>query len=309
VFLSEASHEDSISSMLTARPPLSPQREMGAYEALWEQEKSSFKIIADMIRNAPGSNLSDLVGVEQAEEAAQKVKAHFERHHIEHFGVRINGTFDYPQKLRDAANPVEFLYFQGLWDLADASNSVAVVGTRKPSEEAIKRCRKLVKGLVSNGYVIASGLAAGIDTAAHTAAIAEGGRTFAVLGTPISKSYPSENAALQREIAKDHLVISQVPILRYLRQGIAGNRLFFPERNVTMSALTQATIIVEAGETSGTLIQARAALKQGRKLFILDSCFNNTAISWPEKFAKLGAIRVRELNDILSNLAAPVNLN
>ena len=81
------------------------------------------------------------------------------------------------------------------------------------------------------------------------------------------------------------------------------NRLFFPERNVTMSALTEATIIVEAGDTSGTLIQARAALQQGRKLFILDSCFRNTSISWPRKFADKGAIRVTDYDDIRQHLS------
>ena len=93
-------------------------------------------------------------------------------------------------------------------------------------------------------------------------------------------------------------MISQVPIKRYHEQNFRVNRIFFPERNATMSALSQATIIVEAGETSGSLIQARAALKQGRKLFILDSCFMNSNISWPHKYAEKGAIRVRDIDDI-----------
>ena len=94
-----------------------------------------------------------------------------------------------------------------------------------------------------------------------------------MIGTPLSHAYPQDNAELQRKIATDFLLISQVPVKRYETSGFPLNRLFFPERNITMSALTEATIIVEAGETSGTLIQARAALHQGRKLFILDSCF------------------------------------
>jgi DNA processing protein len=85
------------------------------------------------------------------------------------------------------------------------------------------------------------------------------------------------------------------------------NRAFFPERNVTMSALTAATIIVEAGNTSGTLIQARAALKQGRKLFILDSCFRNPELTWPAAFAENGAVRVSSFADIRSTLASVAN--
>src|SRR5690606_36401077 len=115
--------------------------------------------------------------------------------------------------------------------------------------------------------------------------------------------YPAQNDELQRTIADEFLLISQVPIVRYSRQTFRGNRLFFPERNITMSALTDATIIVEAGETSGTLIQARHALQQGRKLFILDNCFRNPALTWPQKFAERGAIRISEFEEIVAHLA------
>ncbi|MFP4731390.1 DNA-processing protein DprA [Pasteurella multocida] len=91
-------------------------------------------------------------------------------------------------------------------------------------------------------------------------------------------------------------------IWKYKQHDYRFNRQFFPERNITMSALTQATIIVEAGETSGTLTQARAALTQGRKLFILDNCFLNPNITWPEKYLKKGAIRVKSIEDISKNL-------
>ena len=98
------------------------------------------------------------------------------------------------------------------------------------------------------------GLAAGIDRVAHETAIEEGGRTIAVIGTPLSHAYPKANQELQRDIAKNFLVVSQVPVKRYESQDYRRNRSFFPERNVTMSALTEATVIVEASETSGTLI-------------------------------------------------------
>lgn len=137
-----------------------------------------------------------------------------------------------------------------------------------------------------------------MDTIAHQTAIECGGRTIAVIGTPISEVYLKENADLQRHLAEQFLVVCQVPVLRYKAQGPNGNRLFFPERNKTMSALTEATVIVEASETSGTLIQAKAALDQGRKLLILDSNFSNPDITWPARFEKLGAIHVREFEDI-----------
>jgi DNA processing protein len=166
------------------------------------------------------------------------------------------------------------------------------------------RTRRLVRALVDDGFTIVSGLATGIDSEAHKTAIEANGRTIAVIGTPLSHSYPKENAELQRHIGENFLIISQVPVKRYENQDYRRNRAFFPERNVTMSALTEATIIVEAGDTSGALIQARAALKQNRKLFILDNCFRNPNVTWPAKFAQKGAVRVKDYDDIRQHLSS-----
>ena len=159
-----------------------------------------------------------------------------------------------------------------------------------------------MRELVRDDFTIASGLAAGIDRIAHETAIKEGGRTVAVIGTPLSHSYPKENTYLQRQIAEHFLIVSQVPLKRYEEQDYRRNRFFFPERNVTMSALTEATIIVEAGETSGTLVQARAAIRQGRKLFVLDSCFRNSQLTWPATLEARGAVRVKDYDDIRTAL-------
>ena len=97
-------------------------------------------------------------------------------------------------------------------------------------------------------------------------------------------------------------MISEVPVGKYYSHDWRFNRGWFPQRNATMSALTEATVIVEASETSGTLTQARAALYQGRKLFILNSCFERPDITWPRRFAELGAVRVRRMEDILEAL-------
>ena len=285
---------------------ISPLKELGAYEALWDQKGTSFKKIAEMHRARPGSVPSDFVPESRAYEFADRVRDLLAKAKIDEFGVRVHGAGEYPQRLRDAAHPVELLYFRGWWDLI-ATRSVAVVGTRNPSKEGVARARRLVKGLVADKFTIVSGLASGIDTIAHTTAIEFGGWTIGVIGTPISEVYPKENAELQARIANEYLLISQIPVWRYSQQGPRGNRLFFPARNVTMSALTEATIIVEAGETSGTLIQAHAALEQGRKLFILDSCFRNSNLTWPEKLAKKGAIRVTEYEDIRRHLDSAIH--
>lgn len=286
-----------------ADKPVNTRAEFGAYEYLWQQPNTSTKKLAELFESNPGMLPSDLVPDEDAELAAEQVVQQFAKRGIRRFGVRINGTHDYPLRLRDATEPVEILYFLGSWELIEAPRRVAVVGTRQVSPQGAARTRKLVRALVEHDFTVVSGLAQGVDTIAHQTAIEAGGRTIAVLGTPISEVYPKENKQLQRQMAEEYLVVSQVPVLRYKSQGPNGNRLFFPERNKTMSALTEATIIVEASETSGTLIQAKAALDQGRKLFILDSNFENPAITWPTKFLKLGAIRVREFEDIRRELA------
>jgi DNA processing protein len=285
---------------------VSPFLEMGAYEALWEAKDASFKSISRRFATKTDAIPSDFVPEDKAYELANFVMRRFEEAKVSRFGVLVHGAGEYPERLRDATYPVELLYFQGWWDLAE-SRSVAVVGIRNPTREGISRARRLVRELVKDNLTVVSGLAAGIDRVVHETAIEEGGRTIAVLGTPLSHSYPKENAGLQRQIAKEFLVISQVPLKRYESQDYRLNRFFFPERNATMSALTEATIIVEAGETSGALIQARAALRQRRKLFILDSCFRDSRLTWPAKFAEKGAIRVKDYDDILQHLSSKTN--
>lgn len=288
------------SSFGPAISPISPHLEMGAYEALWLQKGASFKVMADRFRNDPTALPSDFVSPNLAMECANKVLRAFHDGNLTRFGVRVNNAGEYPKRLREARHPIELLYYRGFWEISE-TRSVAVVGSRKATEFGMARARKIAQELVELKYTVVSGLAEGIDTAAHNAAIEAGGRTIAVIGTPLNHIYPKSNADLQSKIAAEHLVISQVPVLKYEQQDYRRNRSFFPERNVTMSALTDATIIVEAGETSGTLTQARAALHQGRKLFILNSCFDK-GLSWPERFEKKGAVRVKSMDDIWDSL-------
>lgn len=281
---------------------VSPAKEMAAYEALWSKDGASFKKIADKFKGSPGVLPSDLVTVSEIKDTFEKLKEELNRGGaLGEIGVRVNGTFEYPESLRDAKNPIEVFYYRGIWDLI-FSPTVAVVGARKVTEEGARRTRKLVKSLVKDGFTIASGLAEGVDTIAHQTAIECGGRTIAVIGTPLNKVYPKKNAELQKKISEEHLIISQVPFLKYSNQDYRINRSFFPERNITMSAISMATVIIEASDTSGTLYQARAAIAQNRKLFILDSCFHNNSITWPERFNKKGAIRVKSYDDIRNSL-------
>ncbi len=157
---------------------------------------------------------------------------------------------------------------------------IAVIGARKVSKEGQSRARKLGRQLAEQGIVVVSGLADGVDTAALTGAIEAGGDVVAVIGTPLSKAYPAKNKALQTEIYESHLLISQFP---------EGSRVFpsnFPARNKTMAALTDASVVVEASDTSGTLHQAVECQRIGRWLGILQSVVEDPKLTWPQKFLK-----------------------
>ncbi len=275
--------------------------ELGAYEALWCKPKASFKTIAEKLageHSTPSAFVPEREAVKTAEIVLDKLNQRIKSW----FNIKIYGELGYPKRLRDATYPVNLLYYQGWWDLLD-TRSIAVVGTRTPSEEGIRRAKRIVRNLVENDFTIISGLAKGIDKIAHETALRLKARSIGVIGTPLGKFYPAENKTLQEELAAEHLLISQVPVQKFdSHNNPVHNRNFFPERNKTMSALSEATIIIEAGNTSGTLIQAREALKQNRKLFILESCFQNPNLNWPHKFEKLGAIRVRKFADIMDAL-------
>jgi DNA processing protein len=290
------------SMTLSLSTPISPAIEMGAYEALWLEMGAWFKNLAEKFRSRPGALPSDiLANPELAISASRRARELLSQGGVDRFGVRIYGAGEYPQKLRDAEYPVELLYFRGLWDLVE-TRCIAVVGTRKPTRKGILQAQSIVKSLVEDKFTIVSGLASGVDTVAHLTAIENNAPTVAVIGTPISECYPKENRQLQEYISREYLLISQVPVCRYAEQNFRTNRFFFPERNITMSALTEATIIVEASDTSGTLIQARGAIKQGRKLFILEDCFHQQGLKWPAHYEQQGAIRVADYEDIRRHL-------
>jgi DNA processing protein len=280
---------------------ISPVTEISAYETLWTRY-TTFVKIANLFRqynHELPSAVAQAVGI--TEEEILRVKEHIATLlPFQQFSTLFYEDFEYPERLKDAKHPVEVLYYQGYLDLL-SSRSVAVVGARKASEQGIRRAKKLARLLVDADFTVMSGLAEGIDTAAHTAALEAGGRTIAVIGTPLHEVYPKMNIDLQKHISRSFLLISQVPFYYASQQDFRRNRFFFPERNKTMSALSKATVIVEASETSGSLIQAEAAFQQGRKLFILDSCFHQ-GLDWPQKFLAKGAIRLIDGSEILKYL-------
>jgi DNA processing protein len=170
---------------------------------------------------------------------------------------------------------------------------VSIVGTRNATPEGHDRASRLARELVGLGSVIVSGLAKGIDTAAHTSAIESGGRTVAVIGTPLSKAYPAQNGPLQETIWREHLLISP------FAEGAQVYPSNFPQRNRVMAAISDATVIVEADDDSGSLHQAVACQKIGRWLFILKSVVDKR--EWPKRFLNVKNTAILERTEQISD--------
>lgn len=188
------------------------------------------------------------------------------------------------------------LYLAGNPELLNIVPRVAIVGTRDATTAGLRRASRLARELSRQGVVVVSGLARGIDTAVHRATISSGGRTIAVLGNPIDQFYPGENADLQRAIAESHLLVSQFP------SGHPSGRGNFPRRNRTMALLTDATVIVEAGEGSGTISQGWEALRLGRRLFVMRSVMDNPGLEWPSEMRQYGAEVLSTTEELLEVL-------
>jgi DNA processing protein len=180
--------------------------------------------------------------------------------------------------LRDAASGRDAaIFYSGDLDLLDAP-AVSIVGTRDVSEKGWQRAAQLARQLSASGVTVVSGLAKGVDTAALQETVDCGGRAVAVIGTPIDKAYPAENARLQEAIYKHHLLISP------FKEGERTFKSNFPVRNRVMAAVSDATVIIEASDTSGTLHQAAECVRLGRWLFIAQSVLDDKNLTWPERF-------------------------
>lgn len=215
--------------------------------------------------------------------------------------IRISTVLDddYPENLRAVHDRPPVLFIDGRVKTGDA-RSVAVIGSRRASADGVARARVTTRELVDAGYVVVSGLAAGIDTAAHIAALERGGRTIAVIGTGLGRCYPAENRELQRRLACEGAVVSQ------FWPGSPPSRHSFPMRNAVMSGLALGTVVIEASETSGARTQVRSALAHGRPVFMHGSLL---AQSWARNAACRGGVyvfdRAGEIVEVIDRLGSP----
>jgi DNA processing protein len=222
-------------------------------------------------------------------------RAHQEMERARAAGAELVTVLDdgYPANLRVIFNLPPFLFHIGELHREDAL-SVAVVGTRDASPEGLSSARRMARLLAGAGVTVVSGLAAGIDTAAHEETLDHGGRTIAVLGTGILRTYPKQNARLAERVAAQGALASQFwpsqPPTRYT----------FPRRNVVTSGLSQGTVVIEASRTSGAKMQARLALEHGKQVFLVSRLVTSQA--WARKYLERGAFEVRGVEDVLSHL-------
>jgi DNA processing protein len=202
---------------------------------------------------------------------------------------------DYPLLLKEIADPPLALHFRGDRTLL-ARTSIAMVGSRRASPYGVNVAAQLARQLVSAGVVIVSGLARGIDAAAHTAALDGGGTTIAVLGTGIDVVYPRSNLRLYRRIAEHGLILSE------LAPGAPPKPEHFPIRNRLISGISNGTVVVEATRRSGSLITARMAAEQNREVFAVPGSIFSAGSEGTHRLIQYGAKLVHDANDVLEEL-------
>ena len=255
------------------------------------EERGSARLVLDEMSSGQLSFLGPEKDVDSWADQARQMLAAWDDE-----GIRFTSLFDddYPPQLRDIARHPPFVTWIGSSARADRYG-VAIVGTREATTQGRRIAHDFAGELAERGISVVSGLAAGIDTAAHRGALEVGGRTVAVIGTGLHHFYPRENAELQVEIGQRGMVLSQ------FLPDASPSKSSFPMRNAVMSGYSCATLVIEAGFKSGARLQARLACEQGRRLMLHVGLRSQ---EWAiELAARPGAHFVETLDDVLEVLS------
>ncbi len=207
----------------------------------------------------------------------------------------VRGAEDYPALLAETFDPPTFLYCQGSVEPRDEL-SLAIVGSRRCTQYGLRTAERLANTLALAGVTIVSGLARGIDGAAHRGALKAGGRTLAVLATGLASVYPPEHVQLARQVANNGGLITEMPLDQKPLPGL------FPQRNRIISGLSAGVLIVEASKKSGALHTARHALEQGREVMVVPGPIDSAASEGCHDLIRDGATLVRNADDILTSI-------
>ena len=223
------------------------------------------------------------------------VEAEIELCHQHDIEILIEAHATYPRLLREIHNPPGVLFVRGRLQPADAL-AVGIVGTRHASQYGLRQAERLAGSLARAGLTIVSGLARGIDAAAHRGALAAGGRTIAVLASGVLNIYPPEHDRLAEEVIAQGALLSESPPTA---QPLSGA---FPQRNRLISGLSLGVIVVEAAERSGALITARHAMEQGREVFAVPGNVDSRTARGCHRLIRDGAKLVESADDVLEEL-------
>lgn len=248
----------------------------------------------DELRQVPGLNTAAIASLLTFD---PRPIAERECRGIERSGVRLVTCRmeEYPPLLREIHDPPPFLYVKG--SMAGLDTALAIVGSRRASSYGVTTTRKLAAALAGQGVAVVSGLARGIDTAAHEGVLQEGGHTVAILGCGVDVIYPPENRRLYGELAERGAVVSEFAL------GTRPVPENFPRRNRIISGISRGVLVVEATEKSGSLITAQFALDQGRDVFAVPGNITSAGSMGTNRLIKQGARLVESVEDIVEELA------
>jgi DNA processing protein len=208
---------------------------------------------------------------------------------------------DYPPLLKQIPDPPLVLHFRGRKELLTRP-AIAIVGSRTASPYGVNAAQELTRRIVESGLAVVSGMARGIDCAAHTTTLETGGSTIGVLGTGIDIAYPRDNKPLYRRMCTEGLLLTE------FRPGVPPLKMNFPIRNRIISGLTLGTVIVEATGRSGSLVTARMALEQNREVFAVPGSIFSPGSEGPHRLVQYGAKLVHDVADILQELPFELGL-
>ena len=232
--------------------------------------------------------------------APHSIKAELDQANQKGYKIITLADSSYPPLLREIPDPPPFLYVSGRLD--GSPKNIAVVGSRNPTAYGISTTQKLCADLAAHGITIVSGMAVGIDTAAHRGALAGKGKTVAVLGSGFNKIYPSQNLSLFKRISQEGAVISEFAL------NTEPEAHHFPIRNRIISGMSMGTVVVEATRKSGSLITARLAADQNREVFAVPGSIQSFKSTGTHALIKQGAKLVENAQDVIEELVAYMDM-
>ncbi len=247
-----------------------------------------------MLREIPGVG-SKLAAAISTATTAVDISGELGRCHDHKIDLLTISSDEYPVRLAEIEDAPAILYCRG--DLLPRDDlAIAIVGTRHATSYGLRQAERLARGLALAGFTIVSGMARGVDAAAHRGALAASGRTLAVLGSGLLNLYPPEHGELSLEIAASGAVLSEYPTLQSPKSGA------FPQRNRIVTGLSLGVIVVEAAERSGALISARHAMEQNREVFAVPGQIDNRMAAGCHGLIRDGATLVQSVDDVLEQL-------